>query len=181
MILYRNISSSVLLFFIFYFLFSPVRAQEVPMDYSYCGYHRSEKPIPSANVAVYVEPVAGDNSAMIQGAIDYLSMQKPDRQTGLRGAVLLAEGTYELNEPLRIRTSGIVLRGSGRDKTILRKQGYDRGALLYIEGTHDILVKDTFTVSDTKAGSLHLSLITDHSSLINDHSSLITSHDRVII
>ena len=158
MILYRNISSSVLLFFIFYFLFSPVRAQEVPMDYSYCGYHRSEKPIPSANVAVYVEPVAGDNSAMIQGAIDYLSMQKPDRQTGLRGAILLAEGTYELSEPLRIRTSGVVLRGSGRDKTILRKKGYDRGALLYIEGTHDIITKDTFTVSDAQAGAISVTV-----------------------
>ena len=67
----------------------PSVAQEVPMDYSYCGYHRSEMPIPSANAAVYVEPVAGDNSALIQGAIDYLSQQKPDRQTGLRGAVLL--------------------------------------------------------------------------------------------
>jgi hypothetical protein len=158
MILYRNISSSVLLFFIFYFLFSPVRAQKVPMDYSYCGYHRSEIPIPSAKVAVCVEPVAGDNSSLIQGAIDYLSMQKADKQTGLRGAILLAEGTYELSEPLRIRTSGIILRGSGRDKTILRKKGYDRGALLYIEGTHDILVKDTFTVSDTKAGSISVTV-----------------------
>ena len=158
MILYRNISSSVLLFFIFYFLFSPVRAQEVPMDYSYCGYHRSEMPIPSANVAVYVEPVAGDNSALIQGAIDYLSQQKPDRQTGLRGAILLAEGTYELSEPLRIRTSGIILRGSGRDKTILRKKGYDRGALLYIEGTHDIITKDTFTVSDAQAGAISVTV-----------------------
>ena len=171
----KSVIRRFLPFYLFTFLpFSPVGAQTVPMDYSYCGYHRSEIPIPSAKVVVYVEPVAGDNSAMIQGAIDYLSMQKPDRQTGLRGAVLLAEGTYELSEPLRIRTSGIVLRGSGRDKTILRKQGYDRGALLYIEGTHDILVKDTFTVSDTKAGSLHLSLITDH-------LSLITSHDRVMI
>ena len=176
----KNNISVILTILITYHL-SLITSSAQPMDYSYCGYHRSEIPIPSANVVVYVEPVAGDNSAMIQGAIDYLSMQKPDRQTGLRGAVLLAEGTYELNEPLRIRTSGIVLRGSGRDKTILRKQGYDRGALLYIEGTHDILVKDTFTVSDTKAGSLHLSLITDHSSLITDHLSLITSHDRVMI
>ena len=97
------------------------------MDYSYCGYHRSEMPIPSAKVVVYVEPTVGDNAQLIQRAIDYVSLQKPDRQTGLRGAVLLAEGTYEVNEPLRIRTSGVVLRGSGREKTILRKTGYDRG------------------------------------------------------
>ena len=87
-----------------------------------------------------------------------LVCRKPDHQTGLRGAVLLAEGTYELSSPLRIRTSGVVLRGSGREKTILHKIGYDRGALLYIEGTHDILVKDTFNVSDAKAGEISITV-----------------------
>jgi hypothetical protein len=157
--------SRVLLFFILSFIFSPVGAQEVPMDYSYCGYHHSEMPIPSAKVVVYVEPTAGDNAQLIQRAIDCVSLQKPDKQSGLRGAVLLAEGTYELSTPLRIHTSGVVLRGCGREKTILRKTGYDRGALLYIEGTHNILVKDTFDVSDAKAGSQHLSLITHQLSL----------------
>ena len=100
----------------------PSVAQEIPMDYSYCGYHRSEKPIPSAKVAIYITPQQGDNSIQLQSAIDYVSRQKSDKQTGLRGAILLAEGTYTLNEPLYIRTSGVILRGSGRDKTILRKQ-----------------------------------------------------------
>ena len=132
----------------------PSVAQEVPMDYSFCGYHRSEQPIPSAKVATYVQPTGQDDAALIQQAIDWVSQQKPDKQTGLRGAVLLSEGTYILSEPLRIHTSGVVLRGSGRDKTVLVKKGYDRGALIYIEGTHDIIVKDTFAVTDTKAGSL---------------------------
>jgi hypothetical protein len=154
MIWYRNISPTVLLFFIFYFLFSPVRAQEVPMDYSYCGYHRSEQAIPSVKVATYVQPSGAEDAANIQAAIDWVSRQKPDKQTGLRGAVLLGEGTFTLSEPLRIRTSGVVLRGSGRDKTILRKTGYDRGALLYIEGTRVISVKDTLTVSDTNPGAI---------------------------
>ena len=124
------------------------------MDYSYCGYHRSEKPIPSALVVVYVQAQPGDNSPMLQAAIDAVSQQKADPQTGLRGAVLLAEGVYELSEPLRIRTSGVVLRGSGRDKTVLRKTGYDRGALVYIEGTHDVAELASFDVADVKAGSI---------------------------
>ena len=124
------------------------------MDYSFCGYHRSEVPIPSAKVAVYVQPSGNDDAATIQQAIDYVSQQKPDKLTGLRGAVLLGEGTFTLSDPLRIRTSGVVLRGSGREKTVLRKMGYDRGALIYIEGTHDIAVLDTLSVADTKAGSL---------------------------
>ena len=124
------------------------------MDYSYCGYHRSEQPIPSARVSACIQPSGQNDAAAIQAAIDRVSQQKPDKQTGLRGAVLLAEGTFTLGEPLRIRTSGVVLRGAGREKTILRKTGYDRGALIYIEGTHDVVVKDTLTVSDTNPGAL---------------------------
>jgi hypothetical protein len=134
----------------------PSAAQEVPMDYSYCGYHRSEQPIPSARVATYVQPSGQDDAQTLQAAIDWLSQQKPDKQTGLRGAILLGEGTFIISEPIRIRTSGVILRGCGRDKTILRKTGYDRGALIYIEGTPDIITKDTFEVSDVKAGAITL-------------------------
>ena len=123
------------------------------MDYSYCGYHHSEQPIPSVKVAAYVQPTGQDDAALIQQAIDWVSSQKPDKQTGVRGAVLLDEGTFILTEPLRIHTNGIVLRGSGRDKTILRKTGYDRGAAIYIEGTRDVIVKDTLNISDAKAGA----------------------------
>ena len=151
----QNIIPTVL-FFIFYFIFSPVGAQEVPMDYSYCGYHCSEHPIPSVKAVTYVTPSGKDDAETIQAAIDWVSQQKPDKQTGFRGAVLLAEGTFTISEPLRIRISGVVLRGSGRGKTILRKVGYDRGAAIYIEGTHDVVVKETLDVADVKAGTLAL-------------------------
>ena len=132
----------------------PSVAQVVPMDYSYCGYHCSEQPIPSVKAVTYVAPSGQDDAATIQAAIDWVSQQKPDKQTGFRGAVLLGEGTFTIDEPLRIRTSGVLLRGSGRGKTILRKTGYDRGAAIYIEGTRNILVKDSFDVADVKAGAL---------------------------
>ena len=151
----------------------PLVAQELPMDYSYCGYHCSEQPIPAVKAVAYVTPSGQDDAATIQAAIDWASQQKPDKQTGFRGAVLLGEGTFILTEPLRIRTSGVVLRGSGRGKTILRKTGYDRGAAIYIEGTRDILVKDTFDVADVKAGALNISL--------TSHLSPLTSHDKVMI
>ena len=151
--------------FVPFTLLTPSVAQELPMDYSYCGYHRSEQPIPMVKAVTSVTPSGQDDAAMIQAAIDWVSQQKPDKQTGFRGAILLGEGTFTLNEPLRIRTSGVVLRGSGRGKTILRKTGYDRGAAIYIEGTRDILAKDTFDVADIQPGALNLSLITHHSSL----------------
>ena len=136
----------------------PSAAQEVPMDYSYCGYQRSEQPIPTVKAVTFVQPTGGDDAALLQAAIDFVSKQKPDKQTGMRGAVLLSEGTFTLNEPLRIRTSGVVLRGSGRDKTVLVKKGYDRGALLYIEGTPEKVIGDTLDVADIKAGDIKISL-----------------------
>ena len=143
----------------------PSAAQQLPMDYSYCGYHRSEQTIPNAKVAAYVQPTGGDDAALLQQAIDYVSQQKPDKQTGLRGAVLLGEGTFTISEPLRIRTSGVVLRGCGRHKTVLRKTGFDRGAAIYIEGTHDVVIKDSYDLTDTKAGSLTVSVQGDSPAL----------------
>ena len=162
------------LLFIHYYLFiSPTGAQTVPMDYSFCGYHHSETSIPSMKVMAYVQPTGQDDAALIQQAIDYVSNQKPDKQTGLRGAVLLGEGIFTISEPLRIHTKGVVLRGSGREKTILRKTGYDRGAAIYIEGTRDIIVKDTLGVPDVEAGALQISNLRSHSSL--------TKGSRIII
>ena len=151
----------------------PSVAQEVPMDYSYCGYHRSEMPIPSAKVVVYAQPSGNDDAAQLQAAIDYVSQQKADKLTGLRGAVLLGEGTFSLSEPLRIRTSGVVLRGSGREKTILRKMGYDRGALIYIEGSHAINVIDTLNIADSKVGAFMVSV--QGGSLTKDQSVALQS------
>ena len=142
----------------FSFLICTAWAQAVPLDYSYCGYHCSEQPIPVVKAVTYVTPSGQDDAATIQAAIDWVSQQKADKQTGFRGAILLGEGTYIITEPLRIRTSGVVLRGSGRGKTILRKTGYDRGAAIYLEGTRDILTKDTFAVSDVTPGSLALTV-----------------------
>ena len=172
----KKVVKWILLFYLFTFLpLCPIGAQEVPMDYSYCGYHRSEMPIPSAKVVVYVQPSGNDDAAQLQAAIDYVGQQKADKLTGLRGAVLLCEGTFSLSEPLRIRTSGVVLRGSGREKTILRKMGYDRGALIYIEGSHEVVVKDTFDVNDTKAGSITLNI---QRSTLNDNTPIVNNVQR---
>ena len=137
----------------------PSAAQQLPMDYSYCGYHHSEQAIPNAQVATYVLPNGQDDSQQLQAAIDYVSRQKADKQTGLRGAVLLGEGTFTLSQPLYIRTGGVVVRGMGRNRTVLRKTGYDRGALIYIIGTHSITAKDTLAVSDVQAGATTLTIL----------------------
>ena len=112
----------------------------VPMDYSTCGYHASEAHIPDVPVATYVAWQEGDCAPLIQRAIDRVARRQPDKN-GHRGAVLLGEGRFRLDSPLRISVSGIVLRGISKNGTVLVKHGVDRGALIYVEGADDFGTK----------------------------------------
>jgi hypothetical protein len=82
------------------------------MDFSSAGYKGGGVPLPVASVAANVSPVAGDNTAAIQAAIDMVSKAAPGAD-GFRGAVVLAAGTYGVSGTLNLTTSGVVVRGSG--------------------------------------------------------------------
>jgi len=85
-------------------------------DFSNAGYKGGGIPIPYVAIKKIIWPVMGDNSINIQAAIDSVSSLPPDA-AGFRGAVLLKMGFYELESPLFIRTSGVVLRGEGMSDT----------------------------------------------------------------
>ncbi len=140
----------------------PKKELYVPMDYSTCGYHASESAIPDVDVSVYVAWQDGDCSRLIQAAIDQVCKQKANA-AGQRGAVLLGEGTFRIDHPLRISQSGIVLRGMGRGKTVLSKAGCDRGAAIYLEGAQSTISSpDTLFLAGecVMAGSTTLRLAT---------------------
>jgi hypothetical protein len=111
-------------------------------DFSNAGYKGGGVPIPYVAIKETVWPVLGDNSANIQSAIDRVSALPIDA-SGFRGAILLKMGTFELEKPIYIKASGVVLRGEGNSDigTILigkipkDKQAYGRGAgLINITG-----------------------------------------------
>jgi hypothetical protein len=81
-------------------------------DASHAGYRGGGVVIPTVPVRETIWPIAGDNTAHVQAAIDRVSSRTPDA-TGFRGAVLLRAGYYRMATPLRIQTSGVVLRGEG--------------------------------------------------------------------
>jgi hypothetical protein len=110
------------------------RGNRVP-DFSYCGYMGGTS-IPDVGVVVVVSPVDGDNTARIQSAIDYVGSRTVN-VGGFRGAVLLEPGRFEVNGGLRIGKSGVVLRGSGVDRTTLVATGQDRRTLITIAGAAD--------------------------------------------
>ena len=65
--------------------------------------------IPIVPVKETVWPVAGDNTANIQAAIDKVSALPLDRYA-FRGSVLLRAGYYRMATPILIQASGVVLR-----------------------------------------------------------------------
>lgn len=85
-------------------------------DFSHAGYGGGGVALPgydSIPALVTLSPQAGDDHARIQAAINTVAGQPPDSR-GIRGAVLLQAGTYEVSDTLVIDTGGVVLRGQGQ-------------------------------------------------------------------
>jgi Family of unknown function (DUF6298) len=108
-------------------------------DFSTCGYAGDDKDIPDAPARVVVPPVAGDETARIQKAIDYVA-GLPMGPDGIRGAVLLLKGRHEVSGGLQITNSGVVLRGQGMgtNGTILVAAGIGRRTLIRVVGRNDV-------------------------------------------
>ena len=113
------------------------RGNQIP-DFSYCGYMASDREIPQAPVKAVVALVKGDATEAIQAALDYVGSLPADEQ-GIRGAVLLEKGRYEVSGRLLIRHSGVVLRGSGclEGETEILATNADRTNLIRMAGRLD--------------------------------------------
>lgn len=125
------------------------RGNRVP-DFSNAGYQGGGVPFPEVPARVRVDPAEGDDGARIQAAIDHVAGLPADAQ-GLRGAVVLAPGQYEIAGYLRINASGIVLRGAGDGPagTLLLATGTDRRALLQVRGVESpVLEGPTVPIRD---------------------------------
>ena len=95
------------------------------MDFSHAGYMGGGVALPDALVKATVKPTGGeDDTDAIQRAIEDVAKMPPDAG-GIRGAVLLAPGTFTSAKPIVLHTSGVVLRGSGSGEggTTIRMTG----------------------------------------------------------
>jgi hypothetical protein len=108
------------------------------VDFSYAGYMANERAFPNVPVRVVVNPVAGDDGQRTQAALDYVGRLKPDER-GLRGAVLLQAGNYEIADQLVIKHAGVILRGSGTGENGTRviATGLGRRPLMRVLGRDD--------------------------------------------
>lgn len=118
-------------------------------DFSHAGYKGGGVAIPNVPIRETVWPVAGNDAENVQAAIDRVSALPPDAN-GFRGKVLLKMGTYELEKPIQIKASGVVLRGEGMSeigtiligKTIAQSQPPrgPRPALINIAGAAPVKI-----------------------------------------
>ncbi len=118
------------------------------LDWSRCGYQKSEVAIPDVPVIETLQPLSddahpfdnmlypkgSDSREQIQAALDRVEAKKPEAN-GIRGAVLLKKGTYYIDGNLKI-VSGVVLRGEGdaENGTVLIFNTSEGGDAIVIEG-----------------------------------------------
>lgn len=127
---------------------SYIRGDRVP-DFSFCGYMAGEQLIPVVPVRVVVPALPGDATLRVQSALDYVASLPVDKD-GFRGAVLLGKGVHSVEGELKIRASGVILRGCGIGPggTILLAAGDDRRNFITIAGQNDKIVSPEVKISD---------------------------------
>ncbi|EOR93538.1 : hypothetical protein [Arcticibacter svalbardensis MN12-7] len=104
-------------------------------DFSAVGYYHGYKPIPNVKIVKVIAPIEGDNSAMLQNAINEVA-KLPLNSEGFRGTLFLKKGIYKIQGALNINTDGIVIKGEGdnEDGTILIATGDNQRSLIKVFG-----------------------------------------------
>ncbi len=134
-------------------------------DFSTAGYMGGGVQIPNAPVRIKLDPQEGDDTKRIQEAIDYISSLDPD-SNGIRGALLLSKGIFEINSSINIRNGGVVIRGEGAgdykkpwldpasnsslygfknsirniDATVIIATGSERRTLINVHGENGVMI-----------------------------------------
>ena len=120
-------------------------------DFSFAGYGGGGVAIPTnMPVKTNLSAIAGDNTANLQNAINYVSGLTPDAN-GFRGVVLLNPGTYPIAGTLTIGSGGVILRGSGNDTntgTVLLVTGLSRNVITVGGSGSWVQTGNTYTITD---------------------------------
>lgn len=140
-------------------------------DFSAAGYRGGGVDIPNVPVVKTISALPGDNTNHIQSAIDEVG--RMSLVNGIRGALLLKAGKYNISGRIYIKYTGVVLRGEGEGadpaiSTILHATGNSPAQRTFIyvgssSSTNDWttkLISYTFNITDdyVPAGSKKLKL-----------------------
>ncbi|MEI6946959.1 DUF6298 domain-containing protein [Paraflavisolibacter sp. H34] len=100
-----------------------------PIDFSYAGYGGGGVRLPVVPAVLSVSPTGGDDTRLLQAALNELARQ-PLGADGFRGALQLSAGVFRISGSLRLDVSGLVLRGSPDSTTVMVATGNSRRALI---------------------------------------------------
>lgn len=115
----------------------------IRIDFSCAGYRGGDAPMPRIPAVLMVRPSGGDDTRVLQAAIDWVG-NLPVQQNGFRGALQLAAGRFSVSGQLRLEKTGVVMRGSaGKNNTVIVASGTDRRSLIVIGSA-----KDTFSLGE---------------------------------
>jgi len=104
-----------------------VAPAQTAIDFSCAGYGGGGVVAPVVAAVIAVRPSGADDTQLLQSAINHVAAL-PMQVNGFRGAVLLRQGRYRVGGHLEIRSSGVVLRGSG--DAVIVASGNGRRTLL---------------------------------------------------
>jgi hypothetical protein len=144
---------------------------QTTIDFSFAGYGGGGVSAPVVAAVISVRPGGGDDTALLQSAIDRVSAL-PLRNDGFRGAVLLQSGRYLVEGQLQIRASGVVIRGAAN--AVIVAAGRGRRTLIEIGNRSGPQTESPVAVSDeaVPAGAVELTV---------DNLAAVRRGDRVVI
>ncbi len=127
------------------------------IDFSRTGYQGGDR-LPFVPAVIQVRPQGGDDTRLLQAAIDELSKRELQAD-GFRGALLLGPGIFRVSGQLRLDSSGIVIRGNGEQATTIVASGIDRRGLIRVGANRQIAKGLPIAVEgQVAAGAMHLAL-----------------------
>ncbi|WP_051130011.1 hypothetical protein [Pedobacter arcticus] len=124
-------------------------------DFSMAGYKGGGVAIPKiTEITKTLSPLAGDNLAQIQSAINEVQALTPNA-SGIRGVILLTAGTYDVSNTISITKSGVILRGMGQGKTgtILKATKTAQHTLISIKGIETPVTKQLNKITTGYVGT----------------------------
>jgi hypothetical protein len=129
---------------------------QTAIDFSYAGYEGGGVAPPSVAAVLSVRPSGGDDTDLLQGALDRAA-SLPIGKNGFRGAVLLGPGHYRVAGTLRMQADGVVLRGSG--DAVITATGKSRRTLIEIGARSEASVDPAVRImGDVAAGGRTLAV-----------------------
>jgi hypothetical protein len=154
-------------------------------DFSHAGYKGGGVDFPEVFVLKTISAIAGDNTKHIQDAIDYVG-SLPKNNEGIRGALLLQAGKYEIYGSLSVKYDGVVLRGVGEgsdpaNSTIIYARGNTPVQRTVVTLGNSSQVNGTKQISNTKSNITDQIVEVGSRSFSVSDASLYKAGDRIVI